>query len=178
MRKTIILLVCLVVALTFNVYAENVGEVKYSSFDGGSLIDFSLTADIANNIVVKGTYSILDTFIGDYSKFDIMGGYKTKYVDKNNKESTMLFLAGMRKSEDDTGLLLSADIRTEYSEKVFMHDVIEYVSWSDSDVNVLLAKFLLGYKIEENIAIKGGISWLQSEGESEIGPTFGLETSF
>ncbi len=165
--------------LSFIAFAENISETTYTIFDGGSMLDITVTADIGDNIAVKGTYSIVDTIIGSANKFDIMGGFKINTEESTNtKESTLLFLGGMRKSEYNTGLLISADFRTKYSEKIFMHDILEFISWSDSNVTALASKFLLGYHIDENISIKGGITWVQSQSESEIGLTFGVETSF
>jgi len=151
-RKTILLLLAMVFALSFTVYAESISEATYSSFDGGSLIDFSIAGELGSKFVVKGTYSIVDTIIGDYNKFDILGGLKIDVeASGNTKKSKIYLLGGMRKSEFNTGLLLSADIRTDYSEKIFMHDTIEFVSWQDSDVTALASKFLLGYKIDEKL---------------------------
>src|SRR5690554_6665953 len=121
MRKILLLMTLLTLVFSITVNGENIAEFNYSSFKGASLLDFTLTADLTDNIVVKGTYSIADTIIGDADKFDIMSGYKVQ------GKSTLIFLVGMRKSEYDTGLLLSGDFRSPMLNKetpLFVQDVL------------------------------------------------------
>lgn len=176
MKKTIILLLTFICAVSFCASAEHIAETTYTSIDGISLLDFSYTGDLISNFVVKGTYSVIESL----SKFDIMGGYKVNIgAGAYYNNATLLFLAGMRKSEFDTGLLLSADFRTNMnSKKVFMHDILEFISWQDTDVSGLTSKFLVGYKLDKNFSVKGGITWLCFDGESRFYPTFGIEASF
>jgi len=175
MKKILILTMVSIFALSVGVGATTISDMNYSTFDNGSLLDFTVTTDVSDKIVVRGTYSIMDTIIGSYNKFDILGGYK--YIDQKNN-STYLFMGGFRQGEVENGLLLSGDIRTNLSGKYFMHDILEFVSWSESDVTALSTKFMIGYKINDKTAIKGGINWIQSGGENDLGPMFGFETSF
>jgi len=173
MRKNIILMALLLLVFSITVNAKNIAEFNYSSFKGASLLDFTLTADLTNNIVVKGTYSIADTIIGDANKFDIQGGFRS--------ERYGTWLAGIRKSGNNTGFLLTTNLRgPAFGEDVpfFMDMTMESISWFDSDIYALSDKIFIGYNINENVAIKGGLTWILSQGESEFGPTFGLETSF
>ena len=175
MKKILILTIVSIFILSAGVGATTISDLNYSSFDNGSLLDFTITTDVSEKIVVRGTYSIMDTILGSYNKFDILGGYK--YVDKKN-DSTYLFMGGYRLGEVENGLLLSGDIRTNLTDKYFMHDILEFVRWSESDVSALSSKFMIGYKINSETAIKGGINWIQSGGGSDLGPMFGFETKF
>lgn len=173
MRKNIILMALLLLVFSITVNAKNIAEFNYSSFKGASLLDFTLTADLTNNIVVKGTYSIADTIIGDANKFDIQGGFRS--------ERYGTWLAGIRKSGNNTGFLLTTNLRgPAFGEDVpfFMDMTMENISWLDSDLYAMTLKVLLGYKIDNSVAIKGGLTTIFSQGQTEIGPTFGIEAGF
>lgn len=173
MRKNIILMALLLLVFSITVNAKNIAEFNYSSFKGASLLDFTLTADLTNNIVVKGTYSIADTIIGDANKFDIQGGFRS--------ERYGTWLAGIRKSGNNTGFLLTTNLRgPAFGEDVpfFMDMTMENISWLDSDLSAMTLKALLGYKIDNSVAIKGGLTTIFSQGQTEIGPTFGIEAGF
>lgn len=173
MRKNIILMALLLLVFSITVNAKNIAEFNYSSFKGASLLDFTLTADLTNNIVVKGTYSIADTIIGDANKFDIQGGFRS--------ERYGTWLAGIRKSGNNTGFLLTTNLRgPAFGEDVpfFMDMTMENISWLDSDLFAMTLKALLGYKIDNSVAIKGGLTTIFSQGQTEIGPTFGIEAGF
>lgn len=173
MRKNIILMALLLLVFSITVNAKNIAEFNYSSFKGASLLDFTLTADLTNIIVVKGTYSIADTIIGDANKFDIQGGFRS--------ERYGTWLAGIRKSGNNTGFLLTTNLRgPAFGEDVpfFMDMTMENISWLDSDLSAMTLKALLGYKIDNSVAIKGGLTTIFSQGQTEIGPTFGIEAGF
>lgn len=173
MRKNIILMALLLLVFSITVNAKNIAEFNYSSFKGASLLDFTLTADLTNNIVVKGTYSIADTIIGDANKFDIQGGFRS--------ERYGTWLAGIRKSGNNTGFLLTTNLRgPAFGEDVpfFMDMTMENISWLDSDLSAMTLKALLGYKIDNSVAIKGGLTTIFSQGQTERGPTFGIEAGF
>lgn len=173
MRKNIILMALLLLVFSITVNAKNIAEFNYSSFKGAFLLDFTLTADLTNNIVVKGTYSIADTIIGDANKFDIQGGFRS--------ERYGTWLAGIRKSGNNTGFLLTTNLRgPAFGEDVpfFMDMTMENISWLDSDLFAMTLKALLGYKIDNSVAIKGGLTTIFSQGQTEIGPTFGIEAGF
>ena len=171
--KRMFLVMMVLVVFSIPVYATSL-EFNYSSFTGASMMDFILTTELTENIVVRGTYSSASTLFGGGSKFDIQGGVKMQ------KESTILLLAGIRKGEHETGLLISGDFKSPYINEntpLFMHTMIDLVIWQDRDVSALFDRFLLGYQIE-SLALKGGLYWLTSQGQSEYGPTFGIEFEF
>lgn len=175
MKKTIVLLLTFICLLSFSAYAEIISsETTLTVIEDTSMLDISYTGYLGSNIVAEGTFSR----VGYFSIINLMGGYKLNIGSgAYYNDATLLFLAGTRLTELNTGLLLSADFKTFLNNKVFIHDTIEFVSWKENAASVLTNKFLIGYKTGKYISIKGGITWIQVDGDNYFGPTFGVEAN-
>lgn len=178
MKKVFMLSLVFILVFSFNVGAKRFTKTRYSSFDGVSMIEMEFGAVTNSNLALKFDYSILDTIIGSVNKYDILGGFAFDYKGWNDRVSENIIYGGMRIGENENGIVISLDSKTYYDKNVYLGGDTEFVFWQKSDTSSLTTDFLIGYKVSKNLSLECGISWIQSEGESEIGPKLGFQSTF
>ncbi len=175
MKKIALYCLLLILVLSFSAYGNSV-EFIYTSIDDLYMMEYGGIFEV-DKLAFKVCRTTIYTFKGDFSKTDILGGFNFEYLLANGRNTHNIILAGIRLGETQNGTVINLVSRIDLSEKVFLDDNLEFVFWPNG-VNAMLFRGMLGYELAEGSAIKGGITYISSEGHSDFGLSVGSSLSF
>lgn len=172
------LIICLILSVGVFANVDFVSYLNFSSFNQGSYTQSSFGVYIQESLAVMGSYNSISTFIGDFSAYDLLGGFKFKFTPLLSDYPTdNTVLGGVRFGADRTGFLIKFLTRQDYTEKWFSSSNGEFVVWPNG-VTALKGNFMVGYQIVDEFAIKGGVGNMLSGDSTAWGLSVGIESRF
>lgn len=174
------LIMCFMVSVSVFASVDLVSYLNFTSFNKGSYTHGGLGINFQERFAIMGSYNNISTFIGDFTAYDLVGGFKFKYTPPLLSDYPVdnTIMGGVRFGGDRTGFLIQSLSRRDYTEKWFGSSNGEFVIWPNG-VTGLRSNFMVGYQIVDEFAIKGGLNFLNSsEGGIVWGLSVGIESKF